>query len=288
MKRILCATDLSPRAALAVDRAIALARQFSADLRLVHVVDDEQPLELVQVETERTQAALEARIARLDSPPVQATVEIRTGTVFQSIVEAARTWKADVVVLGAHRRRILRDVVVGTTIERVIRTAAHPVLMVNTATLVPYEFVLLALDTSEASARAVQTAHALGLLSAAHQISVVHAFEPLYKGMIGWAGVRQDTIDEYSATWEREAKEEITGFIRQLGYDPAAVSLVTEEGPPFASIKRTLEHVHPHLLVIGTHGRKGPARVLLGSVAERVISELECDILTVPPAAAGH
>src|SRR6185437_7902522 len=131
--------------------------------------------------------------------------EIATGSAFDSIVKAAQKWNADLLVLGAHRRRILRDVIVGTTIERVMRTGRHPVLMVNAATSVRYESVLLALDASDASARAVRAAQSLGLLDNI-LLSVVHAFEPLHEGMLGWAGVQENTITEYSANWERDRK----------------------------------------------------------------------------------
>jgi nucleotide-binding universal stress UspA family protein len=284
MKKILCGTDLSMRAELAVDRAIALARQFDADLRLLHVVDEDQPGEIVDLETERARAALEARIAALRGPTVRVECAVKPGIVFQTIVDTAQTWNADLLVLGAHRRRILRDVIVGTTIERVMRNGRHPVLMVNSATFVPYESVLLALDASEASARAVRAAHSLGLLADV-RVSVVHAFEPLYKGMMGWAGLREDTIAEYSAGWARDAAHEIREFLRQLGCDATRADLVLEEGRPFVSIERAVERLRPHLLVVGTHGRGVVTRALLGSVAERVISHIECDILAVPRAA---
>jgi nucleotide-binding universal stress UspA family protein len=61
------------------------------------------------------------------------------------------------------------------------------------------------------------------------------------------------------------------------------MQILTEEGPPFLVIRRAIEHLGANLLVVGTHGRTGVSRVLLGSVAERVISsEVECDVLVVP------
>ena len=286
MKKIICATDLSLRADLAIDRAADLARQFGAELRLLHVVDQDQPRELVEFETQRARVALEGRLAAMRTPVPRVQCEITAGSVFDSIVKAAQTWNADLLVLGAHRRRILRAVIVGTTIERVMRTGHHPVLMVNSASLVRYESVLLALDASDASAHAVRASQSLGLLDNV-RVSIVHAFEPLDKGMLGWAGVQEDTITEYSANWEREAGEEIRSFLSQLGLDGAAAHVVLEEGPPFSAIKGAVESLRPHLLVIGTHGRTGLARALLGSVAGRVLSEIECDILAVPQAANG-
>jgi nucleotide-binding universal stress UspA family protein len=48
-----------------------------------------------------------------------------------------------------------------------------------------------------------------------------------------------------------------------------------------------VERSRPHLLVIGTRGHTGFKRLLLGSVAERALNEIECDILAVPPMSQG-
>jgi universal stress protein E len=107
---------------------------------------------------------------------ITATAEVRSGMVFASIIETAESLHADLLVLGAHRRRLLSDVFTGTTLERMLRTGGTPVLMVNAATFVPYESVLLALDTSEASAHAARSACDLGLL-AGTGVVVLHAFD---------------------------------------------------------------------------------------------------------------
>ena len=60
--------------------------------------------------------------------------------------------------MGAHRKQLLRDIFVGTTIERVIRTGPHPVLMVNNEVRRAYRTALAAVDMSEASASAIRTA----------------------------------------------------------------------------------------------------------------------------------
>jgi nucleotide-binding universal stress UspA family protein len=198
MKSILCATDLSPRAALAVDRAAALARQFGAKLRLLHVVDDDQPRAIADVEATRARELLEAGIVEPGAAASPADWLVRTGVVFQTIVSTAQEVDADLIVMGAHRRRVLQDIVVGTTIERVMRTGRHPVLMVNTAATGPYESVLLALDASQASTAALNGAKSLRLLDGS-RLSIVRSFEPVYKGMLGWAGLAKKTITEYSA-----------------------------------------------------------------------------------------
>ena len=282
MQTILCATDLSLRAALAVDRAVALARRHLARLVVLHVVDDDQPRAIVDAELARARETLEARLTELkghDGPGFE--TEVRPGAVFQTIVSTAQAEDADLVVMGAHRKRILKDVVVGTTLERVMRTGSAPVLMVNAVTTAPYDSVLLAIDASEASALAVGAAKSLGLLDGVH-LSAISAFEPVYKGMLGWAGVQESAITEYSEAWANETRGEISKLLREAGLQDAEKQVITEDGPPFLVIGRAVARLAPQLLVIGTHGRTGLKRVLLGSIAEQVINQVECDVLVVP------
>lgn len=59
-------------------------------------------------------------------------VAILTGDAFDAILRTAEMVSADLIVMGTHRKQLLRDIFVETTIERVIRTGPYPVLMVNT------------------------------------------------------------------------------------------------------------------------------------------------------------
>ena len=95
MKKILCATDFSLRSELAIDRAVALSREFDADLTLLHVVDDDQPRPMVDRRSDEALTALTARATGIQSRSgITATVEIRRGTVSRddsgggSIIEA--------------------------------------------------------------------------------------------------------------------------------------------------------------------------------------------------------
>ena len=65
-----------------------------------------------------------------------------------------------------------------------------------------------------------------------------------------------------------------------------AWSVESEEGAPLQVISWPLRKIDADLLVIGTHGRSGIAKVLLGSVAEQALRTLDVDILAVPPVAA--
>jgi nucleotide-binding universal stress UspA family protein len=281
---ILAATDFSTRSQRAVRRAGLLARDSRAELTLVHVVDDDQPPELVALERREAERILGEQIGAVaelrDLPSHALVVE---GDPFDGILRAAASTGADLVVMGTHRKQLLRDILVGTTIERVIRTGPVPVLMVNGEVEQAYRTALAPVDLSEPSVNAIRTGMALGLPGGA-RLALVHAFVPLGKGQMFQAGLNQDTIDQYVAEERLRATKDLTAFLEANGLDEHGQPVrVVEEGGAFEVISKAVEQVKPDVLVMGTRGRSGLTRMLLGSVTEEVLRSLDIDILAVPP-----
>lgn len=285
MRRMLAATDFSTRSQRAVRRAGLLARQSGAELTLLHVVDDDQPTHLVELERREADKILGEQVQSVaELRDIRCRHVVTAGDAFDAILRTAETAPADLVVMGAHRKQLLRDIFVGTTIERVIRTGSRPVLMVNGEAAHSYVRVLAAVDMSDASARALQCARALGFFDNAH-LSVVHAFEAFAKSAMYIADAPQERIDAYVAQEQSRTIAELTAFLQAHGCGDLPWSFRAEEGAPFQTISRAVKEMHPDLLVVGTHGRSGISKVLLGSVAEEVLRSLDVDILAVPPAA---
>lgn len=280
---ILAATDFSTRSQRAVRRAGLLARDSGAELTLVHVVDDDQPSDLVALESREAQRILGEQIgalAELRGLPSRALVV--AGDPFDGILRAASSTAADLIVMGAHRKQLLRDILVGTTIERVIRTGPVPVLMVNREVEQPYRTALAPVDLSEPSVNAIRTGMALGLSGGA-RLALVHAFLPLAKGQMFYAGLSRETIDGYVADEGLRATKELIAFLEANGLDGYGQSMRVDEGAPFEVISKVVEQSSPDVLIMGTHGRTGIVKALLGSVTEEVLRSLDVDILAVPP-----
>jgi len=122
VKTLMVATDFSERSDRALRRATLLARQSGAFLSLVHVVDDDQPARIVAVErmeAERLLAELAQTVRQADGIPCEA--EVILADPFEGIVRAVVAKGPDLLVIGPHRRQVLRDVFVGTTAERTLR-----------------------------------------------------------------------------------------------------------------------------------------------------------------------
>lgn len=280
---LLVATDNSKRSELAIRRASMLQEEYAAKMTLLHVVDDDQPPDLVSDACVGAERLLRGAVARLRPYDDREVVTmVRSGDPFQTIVAVSDELSADLVVMGAHRRRILKDVFVGTSIERVMRTGSKPVLMVNQAPRTRYKKVAVAIDLSEASANALKSARDLGFLDDAHVI-YFHAFETLAKGLMIYANIGKEVIDDYVARETVDARRAVDALITNVLGVETEYDVRIGEGTPAAFITRAVQEVSPDLLVIGTRGLKGFQHFLLGSVADEVLRKVDCDVLAVPP-----
>lgn len=144
-QRILVPVDGSPTARVGLAHALKLARATGARLKLLYVVD-----ELMFVTSIQEYAAYSEELARLlreggaqvlakaladaREAGVEAETELAeggTGRVADAILDEARRWNADLLVLGTHGRRGLRRLALGSDAEEVVRRAAVPVLLVK-------------------------------------------------------------------------------------------------------------------------------------------------------------
>jgi universal stress protein A len=141
MKRIVCATDFSERAASAERQAVALARALGAELVLVHV-GTEAPLWREGLYTPSVRAVFEtqhrwaadtraARVAALAAEGVPARAVVRIGPPWEQIARLATEEHADMIVMGTQGRTGLDRLLLGSVAERVIRRAPCPVLTVR-------------------------------------------------------------------------------------------------------------------------------------------------------------
>ncbi len=146
-KRILVAIDGSETSERALQEGIALAKEHRARLRLVHVVDEltakgetpATPADFWKAVRKAGALILEsarARAAQDGIEPETKLLEIRTfGSLVRRvpslIVEDARRWNADLIVIGTHGRRGLSKLLLGSVADGVVRTAGMSVLLIR-------------------------------------------------------------------------------------------------------------------------------------------------------------
>ncbi|HTE43338.1 MAG TPA: universal stress protein [Steroidobacteraceae bacterium] len=283
MKKILVATDFSTRSDRAIRRAILLAKKFEAAISLVHVVDDDRPKRIVDAERESASMLLSelARSLReLDGVDCSASVTL--GSVSKELIKTAEASMSDVLVIGPHRHQALQDVFVGTTAERTIRMRRRPVLVASGVPASSYRHILVAVDFSDCSKNALRVVSDLGLDNHA-AVSAVHVFDAPVRGYMGLGSASDHQIEDYLAREKVRAAGDLAVFMRGLEFAPTRHVLKLNESSTAYVICATARELSADLIVVGTRGRTGMTKLLLGSVAEEVLHISDCDVLAVPP-----
>jgi nucleotide-binding universal stress UspA family protein len=246
-------------------------------------VDDDQPGALIDMESREAERILIEQIGAMpELQRVQARPMVVPGDPFDGILKTAASIGADLIVMGSHRKQLLRDIFVGTTIERVIRTGPFPVLMVQHEAQRRYEKVVVPVDMSEPSAGALRVGLSAGLITA-RSTTLLHAFLPVAKGKLFIADAGQDNIDSYVASERQAAMDALAAFLAANGFADHGLPSRVEEGAAIDVISRAVKEMRPDLLIMGTHGRSAFLKSLLGSVTEEALRSLAVDILVVPP-----
>jgi len=138
VKRILVPTDFSPPSRKAANYAASLAKQFGAEILMLHVVEPVTPppsLALVMTEDldrhMREEAARRLADWRKEIGVTTMKANVRTGAPYHEIIAAAEETNTDLIVIGTHGHRKLAQIFLGSTAERVVRHARCPVLVVR-------------------------------------------------------------------------------------------------------------------------------------------------------------
>jgi len=287
---ILCATDLSADADLAVETASGLARLFGSRLVFVHAVPYPAPAQvlfphLVKGTTDRLMAVSRLasetvvnRVAALTGLTVEAIdVRVDVGAPDEVIVETAEESHADLLVIGIAGSDS-EGKGLGASALRIARHAHCPVLVVRKG---PAKGpILAATDLSDPAQGALSIASllsaklgepmvALHVVDYSPVVVVPEAFGP---------GIPIPVPEEEHQAILKAAGDRLVEALAKL---EVKADRLVEEGAPSDRIVAVAEQIEARLVVAGTAGGGGLRRMLLGSVAEDVLRLAPCSVLLV-------
>ena len=297
LERILLATDFSDFAGLAEEYAFSLAANWHAHLTVMTVLefppgmDQEYPVNRQYLEHRMGEATDQLSVLkhRAVRRAILADTIIRTGIPSEEITKAAGAEDSDLIIVGTRGRTGLAHVLLGSTAERVIRTAPCPVLAVRMdQSSAPRQLVLdrllVPIDGSDCSLDALEYAAVVARLAKA-SIDLIHVLEPVGYGL----DFTFDNAQERALTKERVTKQ-LSELCAALSASGLTVKVHVVGGLPVDSILTQAERLSSNVIVMGTHGRRGLSHVLAGSVTEAVLRRSQWPVLTVrsPKFRSGH
>jgi nucleotide-binding universal stress UspA family protein len=281
------ATDLVASLPLPPDsavRVVAVQQPFADALALSYAAAGDAGAN-VDSESERDARHLREAISRaeiaLKRDDLALDGYLVKGRPASSIVDEALGMNADVVVVGSRGHGTIATMVLGSTASEVVDHAPCPVLVARGNAIANVAFA----DDGSSAAHGAETVLADWPVFRGSQISVLSVAEVAVPLVAGFTQGPYDQVLESYAKSADEARHETadesqtaTGRLADAGLKAEAIPL---EGDAAAEILRFADAHHIDLIVIGTRGRTGLARLILGSVARNVLLHAHCSVLVV-------
>ena len=279
---VLVGTDFSAGSDEALRQGNDFANSLGTSLVLCHVVPELDTIDVLfpqlaagnaerrQILTNKAMAAVEQQVATSLSEAASVSAVVDSGTPHAGLLTRADTARAGLIVLGP-----------GRTAERVVRHATVPTLIARQS---PHGVVIGATDFSDPSLPALDTAAAEAVRRGAslHLLHVVDVGIVAVEGpatvglpfLHGIPGVSVEAIDDLRTAAQSRLREALTRFAIEG-------EAIATPGPAAQTIVDLAESARAELVVVGTHGRTGLARLTLGSTAEAVIRSAPCSVLVI-------
>ncbi len=292
--KILCPIDFSPTSTHALNMAVELAKASSSELVIAHAwhlpalfyselsfpsnVADEM---IETAKTELANATRGAKSAGVDRVSMRLVEGIPADAIIRILEEDAAF---ELVVIGANGRGGLGRFLMGSVAEKITRRAPCSVLAIHaTHGVGPFARILSPIDFSESSLDAFDLA--LELVTPGGAITLLHVLETpaSYSG--------DPTMSDFLSSLDQRSTAHLDDLIASSAERAktamATVGKATRIGNPGRQILSLLDSEPGFdLVVMGTHGRTGLRRLVLGSIAERVVRHAPCPVLVARKRAA--
>jgi nucleotide-binding universal stress UspA family protein len=282
--KVLWATDGSEDAELATTTAVGLAKLTASELHVVHVgpavpehfePTDVEPVRMEQ-EARRTLDEQVKKVENLGGAVAQS--HLRMGKAAEEVVGLAEEIGAGLIAVGSRGRGRIRRALMGSVSDSVVRHAHCPVMVVRWKPLVFPATILLATDASQEARVAATTAADLARRTGS-ELHLVHVGSLVTHGAgsgveVGpLPGVHQGELDR-QAQWLLDAEVE---QMKSSGIDVAGAHL--RRGRADEEVIVLAEVTGADLIAIGSRGRGGVRRALMGSVSDSVVRHAHCPVM---------
>jgi len=284
-ERLLLATDGSQHSEGAIREAIRLAKKCSSSLTAVSVIETNPEFETIAPQVlekmeKEARAHLEEVKARAKKDGVDCVTAVHEGEdSYKYIVDEAVKQKSSMIVMGRRGKKGLKRLVMGSTTSWTIGHAPCSVLVVPSAAQVELKSIVVATDGSKYSAAAAS--EAIGIAKRNNSKLTVIAVVPAELATPMDIDVVMSQR-ELIAEKEMHVAEQNAKAVKEAAQkEGVSVQAFVMSGKPADAVIETAKEKDADLIVVGSHGRTGLERLLMGSVAERIIVLSDRAVLVV-------
>jgi nucleotide-binding universal stress UspA family protein len=287
---VLIAHDFSERSERAARRAFQLAQDHGLPVHAAHIVDeafperkwlkdsDEDSEESI---VERLKNAVSERLTReLSALKGESGVAIEPHAAFGYVAEQLQTLAertgSRLLVIGAHGRHAVRDLLLGATAEQLLWYMHMPTLVVRGQGVTPYQQVVIAADFSEEAETAMAAVRSWFPKA---RVRIVHVIDSRAFERLRDAGMPNEALEEEWQQQDRTVTDYLQSMMERTGMTGDHVDVRIIHGHPVEEIENQVTEVNADLVVMGGHSRSRLTRWLPGRVSSRLVHQLPCDVM---------
>jgi universal stress protein E len=276
--KILLPTDLRGSAQDAIDMAITLAKKFDTEIILLHVLPEfTKSKSVLDIHSKNVHYQLSAvQDYMLKNGVKIADPIISIGHSFHHIVELAKKRDVNLILMGSGEKGRGDKYKLGNITENVIRASDIPVWVVKSDTPADIQHVICPLDFSEPSKRALTNAIHIARTFKA-DLTLLTVIHPIGDSFLG---IKNHLEEEHRKNTEKHVLE-FEEFLSEFDFYGIEYVKKIVEGNPEEEILKIITYPTYKLLIMGTTGKSGLAKILIGSVTEKVVREVPCSFVTL-------
>jgi nucleotide-binding universal stress UspA family protein len=281
---VVIATDFSEHAAHAASRVAMLAKEANMHAATVLHVLEESPVKALRhiFNTSPNAATQRSRHVKRQLEAIAGELRQRTGLATESRDVAGSRLRiaalADLLVIGAQGNRPVRDFLIGSTAQRLLRRISRPILVVRRRPEAPYRRVLIAVDFQRDPSNALDYAERLAPRAT---LDLVHAYDVPFEGKMRYAGASGDVIDSYRAEARTSAARNMAAVVLSRT-SPAVKRTFIVYGHAANELLEKEKEIEADLVIVSRRDKSLTEELLFGGVVPRLLADSKCDVLVVP------
>jgi len=297
--------NVKPDDKAAFERAVTLAVRNQATLTVVEVLETLPPeermlinsrhnVDLMEIAAQKSSKHLESLIAPLESEGLRVDSKVLLGTPFLEIIREVLRKEHDLVIKAAEGKSQTNHMLFGSTAMHLMRKCPCPVWVIKPNRRERQARILAAVDPAPSDSerqglntKIMELATSLAELEGS-ELHIVHCWRQPYEGRLKmfekmFDELARDTVDKIISDTRNEHKMWLTAFLEEFALENLNHKLHLLKGEPGLVIPRLAWNKRIELIVMGTVCRTGIAGFFIGNTAEKVLSQVDCSVLTVKP-----
>lgn len=278
LEKILLATDFTEAAYNALQTAMSIAKIFNSDIILIHVIRISFTLKKIEKSIKDT---AKSKLDKLQNEITKNNIKVLNvhlafGNAFDQIIKYADFYNVNLIMMGSGEKERADQFQLGITAHKVIRKSSKPVWVVKPDSPITIKKIVCPVDFSIPAQCALKNAIYLAKSFNA-ELTVLTVVPPIEREYLGLGVMPYEEDDTYF----KYEQSQFDKFLEDFDFYNVKLNKTIVQGIPHQEILKTIASDKADLLVIGSMGKSALTRILIGSVAEKVIRNVPCSIITL-------